>query len=181
MRCAVFLDRDGVLNEASVIDGRPYPPVSVDQLRLFPDVRDALGRLRNAGFLLIVATNQPDVSRGTLRREAVDEINAKIGEALPIDEFFVCWHDDADACPCRKPRPGMLFAAAAKHEIDLSRSFMVGDRWRDIEAGHAAGCRTIMIDRDYRERSAQQPPHFQTTSLAEAANWIVANSIGSCS
>jgi D-glycero-D-manno-heptose 1,7-bisphosphate phosphatase len=171
MNRAVFLDRDGVLNEAVMRNGRPYPPGSLAELNLIPDTT-LLGRLKDAGFLLIVITNQPDVARHTQDRGTVEAINAAIGAALPIDEFFVCWHDDADSCDCRKPKPGLFFEAAARREIDLGRSFMVGDRWRDIDAGAAAGCLTVLIDRNYAEKLSQNPD-FRTGSLAAAIDWIL--------
>jgi histidinol-phosphate phosphatase family protein len=111
----------------------------VDQLEIFPDAADALGRFKEAGYLLIVVTNQPDVARGTQTRWAVDGINTAIGEALPVDEFLVCAHDDAANCLCRKPKPGMVLDAAARHAVDLQQSFLIGDRWRDIDCGASAG------------------------------------------
>jgi D-glycero-D-manno-heptose 1,7-bisphosphate phosphatase len=170
---AVFLDRDGVLNEAVVRDGRPYPPASVEELRVFPDAGDALGQLEQSGFLLLVVSNQPDVARGTQTREAVEQIHAALAALLPIREFFVCWHDDADRCGCRKPKPGLLLEAGGKYQIDLAQSFLVGDRWRDIDAGAAAGCHTILIDRHYQERPPQHPPDARVDSLSEAAEWIL--------
>jgi D-glycero-D-manno-heptose 1,7-bisphosphate phosphatase len=169
----VFLDRDGVLNEVVVRDGLPYPPASLEDLRLAPDAAAALARLKAAGFLLIVVTNQPDVARGTQPKAAVEAMNRAIGAALPLDDFFTCWHDDGDSCACRKPKPGLLVDAASRHGIDLRRSFMVGDRWRDIDAGAAAGCRTILIDRGYRDRAPEVPPAHRATSLTDAVNWIL--------
>ena len=171
MNRAVFLDRDGVLNEVVMRNGRPYPPSSLAELKLIPDT-PLLTRLKDAGFLLIVITNQPDVARHTQDRETVEAINAAIRAALPIDEFFVCWHDDADFCHCRKPKPGLFFDAAARWEIDLPRSFMVGDRWRDIDAGAAAGCLTVLIDRNYSEKLSH-PPDFRADSLTAAIDWIL--------
>src|SRR5277367_4796195 len=170
---AVFLDRDGVLNEAIVRGGKPYPPRSVGELKLMPDAALALGRLKDAAFLLIVVTNQPDVARGTLTRVAVEAMHATIKAALPIDAFSVCWHDDNDACDCRKPKPGLLVEAASRYAVNLRESFLIGDRWRDIDAGSAAGCRTIQIGSGYGERSPQSPPHYSTTSLDGAVNWIL--------
>jgi D-glycero-D-manno-heptose 1,7-bisphosphate phosphatase len=172
-RPAVFLDRDGVLNAAVVKDGKPYPPASVDQVALLPGVRQALTELRAAGFALVVVTNQPDVARGAQAREAVDAIHTGLRADLPIDAIYVCFHDDVDRCACRKPAPGMLLNAARDLDLDLAGSFMVGDRWRDIEAGAAAGCRTAFIDHGYAER---RPRAFdmRATSLAEAAAWILA-------
>ena len=170
---AVFLDRDGVLNQPVVRDGRPFPPASVDQLKLYPDAAAALARLKRAGYLLLVVTNQPDVARGTTERATVETINSAIGAALGVDDFFVCWHDDADGCGCRKPKPGLLLEAAERHGVDLSRSFLIGDRWRDIDAGAAAGCRTVLIDRGYRERGPEHAPDFRAQSIGEAVEWVL--------
>lgn len=173
-RRAVFLDRDGVINQAVVRDGRPYPPESPDDLQVLPGVADALGRLKQAGYLLIVVTNQPDVARGTQERAVVEAMHARLASMLPIDEFRACYHDDADDCVCRKPRPGMMLDAARQHGLDLAASTVVGDRWRDVEAGRRAGCRTIFIDRDYRERRPDDAD-FVVRSLAEAADYILSS------
>ena len=166
---AVFLDRDGVLNRAVVRDGKPYPPASADEAELLPDVGEALARLKAAGYALIVVTNQPDVGRGRQTRAAVEAIHARLAEHLPIDEFRVCYHDDADACECRKPAPGLIRQTPL---YDLARSVIVGDRWRDIEAGRRAGLRaSVLIDYDYHERHAD--PDVRVSSLAEAADWIL--------
>lgn len=172
---AVFLDRDGVLNRPVVRDGKPYPPASVSEVEILPGVGEALQKLKKAGFMTVVATNQPDVARGTQTREAVEEINDFLTAELGLDETMVCYHDNKDACRCRKPLPGLLVSAAEKHGIDLSASFMVGDRWRDIDAGSAAGCRTILIEYGYAERAPSSPPDLKVKSLLEAARWIVSN------
>jgi D-glycero-D-manno-heptose 1,7-bisphosphate phosphatase len=169
---AVFLDRDGVINRAVVRDGRPRPPSSLSQLEILPDVPNALVRLRSTGYRLIVVTNQPDVARGAQTREAVDAMHNFLKAQLPIDEVRACYHDDADHCLCRKPLPGMLLEAARAWELDLSRSFMVGDRWRDIEAGRCAGCATIFIDYHYAEEE-RSIPHHRVSTLGEAAQWIL--------
>ena len=168
---AVFLDRDGVLNRAVIRDGRPYPPESVAELEVLPGVEDALWALKAAGYMLIVVTNQPDVARGKARRDEVEAINAELRARLPLDAFHTCYHDNSDNCLCRKPRPGALLQEAELHKIDLSASFMVGDRWKDIEAGRRAGCKTIFIDWGYSE---PQPvgQNFTTRSLYEAAHII---------
>jgi D-glycero-D-manno-heptose 1,7-bisphosphate phosphatase len=173
----VFLDRDGVLNEAIVRDGKPYPPAGIHQLKLVPGAALALQRLKQASFLLIVVTNQPDVARGKQTREGVETLHAAIAAALPLDAFFVCWHDDRDRCECRKPKPGLLLEAASRYAIDFRRSFLIGDRWRDIDAGAAAGCRTIQIDRGYNEKPPQSQPDFHASSLTEAVEWIVGASL----
>lgn len=171
-RRAVFLDRDGVINRALVRDGKPYPPASTAGLEVLPGVAEALHDLNNAGFLLIVVTNQPDVARGTATREAVEAINNALAARLPITEFRTCFHDSGDGCDCRKPRAGALLAAARDHGIDLSASYMVGDRWRDTEAGARAGCKTFFVDYAYDEK---QPDAFdyRVGSLAEAARIIL--------
>ena len=169
---AVFLDRDGVINRTTIRGGKPYPPASLEQLEILPGTAEALAELKRLGYLLIVVTNQPDVGRGTQSRETVEAMHGALGRALPIDEFIACYHDDRDQCACRKPRPGMLLDAARRLGIDLAASFMIGDRWRDIDAGHAAGCRAIFIDYGYREQSPANPPEKSVASLAEALEWI---------
>lgn len=173
-RCAVFLDRDGVINRAFVREGKPYPPDGIEQLEILPGVPEALARLRAAGFRLVVVTNQPDVARGTQRRDVIDAMHAALAAALPLDEFRVCDHDDQDACRCRKPGPGMLEDAARDADLSLPGSFMVGDRWRDVEAGRRAGCTTVFIDRGYSERRPDQPD-VTVSSLSEAADWILSH------
>lgn len=168
----MFLDRDGVINRAVVRDGKPFPPRSLAELEILPDTREALLQLRGEGYMLIVVTNQPDVARGTATRDEVEEMNRHLASQLPIDEFFVCYHDDAVACECRKPNPGGILDAAARHQIDLSASFMIGDRWRDIEAGQRAGCLPLFIDYGYAERQPV-PPFVRVQSLTEAAEKIL--------
>jgi D-glycero-D-manno-heptose 1,7-bisphosphate phosphatase len=173
MRPAVFLDRDGVLTRALVRDGIAYAPITPDQMEIAADAPPALARLKAAGFLLVMVTNQPDVARGITRREDVETMHAMLRAALPLDACFVCYHDDGDACDCRKPQPGMLLQAAAAYQIDRGASFMVGDRWRDVDAGAAAGCRTLWIDRGYREPAPKSPPDARVDTLAAAADWIL--------
>ncbi len=174
MRQAVFLDRDGVLNRAIVREGKSYPPASLAELEILPSVAKACAALHKAGFLLVVVTNQPDVARGTQRREVVEEINQALSDQLSLDDVQVCYHDDADRCPCRKPMPGLLLEAARDWQVDLSASFMVGDRWKDIEAGRRAGCKTIFIDYAYAEREPDDPD-YRAKSLVEATDWILRN------
>ncbi len=166
----VFLDRDGVLNRAPVRNGKPYPPASVDELEVVPAAFDALSRLKAAGYRLVIVTNQPDVARGVQTREAVEAINAELVARLPIDDVRVCYHDDDDGCRCRKPRPGLLLQDPSS---DLGRSVLVGDRWRDIEAGVRAGVgATILIDHGYGEPMTVGPD-ARVGSLLEAVEWIL--------
>ncbi len=174
LKRAVFLDRDGVINEPKVIDGKPYPPVTIDEFIIIPGVEEACRRLKKAGFVLVVTTNQPDVGRGTLKQDVVESIHAHMCRTLPIDRVEVCYHPGKGAsdCECRKPKPGMLLRAARELGIDLRASWMVGDRWRDIDCGHAAGCRTVFIDYGYDEPLKQQPD-FRVKNLVEAAEIII--------
>jgi D-glycero-D-manno-heptose 1,7-bisphosphate phosphatase len=173
-RRAVFLDRDGVINRAVTRDGSPYPPATLAEFEILPDVAEACARLKAAGYLLIVATNQPDVGRGTLKQEVVESMHTFMCRQVPIDRVEVCYHpgQGKSDCDCRKPRPGMLLRAARELGIDLARSWMVGDRWRDIDCGHAAGCGTVLVERGYAEAMRQAPDH-RVRSLLEAAELIL--------
>ena len=171
-RPAVFLDRDGVINRAIVRDGKPYPPDSADDLQILDGVADALERLSEEGYLLIVITNQPDVARGKQTVDELEAIHQKLHDELPLDEIVACCHDDADECDCRKPQPGALLDAAKRHGLDLKKSYMIGDRWRDVEAGQRAGVTALFIDYGYRERQPE-PPFVRVASLAAAADWII--------
>jgi len=179
LKRAVFLDRDGVLNEAIVRDGKPYPPPSLTEVKILPDAASALARLKGLGLLLIVVTNQPDVARGTQSFEAIEAIHEFLRCELPLDDFVTCTHDDGDDCACRKPKPGLILEGAAQHGIDPGQSFMIGDRWRDVEAGKNAGCRTIWIDRGYRE-CTPEGYDARVTSLMEAADWISRVGLPAC-
>ena len=173
MKRAVFLDRDGVINRSLVRAGKPFPPTRVEDFELLPGVAEACARLKAAGFLLVVATNQPDVGRGTLAREIVEAMHAKMCAALPMDHVEVCY-DPGQGVPSefRKPAPGMLLRAALELRIDLAQSWMVGDRWRDIDCGANAGCHTIFVDHGYDEK-LRATPDFRVRSLAEAAEIIL--------
>jgi D-glycero-D-manno-heptose 1,7-bisphosphate phosphatase len=174
LKCAVFLDRDGVINRALTRDGKPYPPSRLSEFEILPGVPEACATLKEAGFVLIVATNQPDIGRGTLKQEVVEAMHAFMCRQLPIDRVEVCYHAGRGQtdCDCRKPRPGMLLRAARELGIDLAQSRMIGDRWRDIDCGHAAGCKTILIDYGYNE-ALRQPPDFRARNLLEAAELIL--------
>src|SRR5947199_7566235 len=171
MRRAVFLDRDGVLNRAIVVQNKPYPPANLAEFEVLPGAIEACAELRQAGFLLIVVTNQPDVARGTQRREVVEAINQTLLSNAPIDEIKVCYHDDGDQCTCRKPLPGLLMEAAKDWQIDLSSSFMIGDRWKDIESGRRAGCKTFFVDGNYDDMLYRTTCHG-VQSLDYDGEWI---------
>ena len=171
-RPALFLDRDGVLNRAWVRDGVPYPPASVQELEILPGVPEALTTLKEIGYALVAVTNQPDVARGTQSRQRVDEMNEHLRQTLRLDAILTCFHDDADNCDCRKPRPGLILQAARELGLDLRASFMVGDRWKDVEAGRRAGCRTFYVEQGYRE-PAPAASDFRVTSLGGVAEVVL--------
>lgn len=167
-----FLDRDGVINRCGPsLSGTPVPPRCAGELELLPRVKKACALLRAADFKLVVVTNQPDVARGTLERAVVEEINERLARRLALDDVRVCFHDDADVCGCRKPAPGLLLAAAAEFDGDLRASVMVGDRWRDVEAGRRAGCATVLVGAGWGEPFPTQPDH-RAADLFDAALWI---------
>ena len=177
MNRAVFLDRDGVINRAITRDDLPFPPMSLSDFEILPGVPEACAKLKAAGFLLVVATNQPDVGRGVVPRELVEAMNAQMQKVIQLDGIEICFHPGRGAsdCDCRKPKPGMLLHAAKELDIDLKQSWMVGDRWRDVDCGHAAGCRTIFIEGNYAE-ALRQKPDFSARNLGEAADIILRES-----
>lgn len=173
---AVFLDRDGVISRSLVRNGLPFAPTTLEDFEIFPEALEACRRLKRAGFHLIVVTNQPEVGRGTIKREVVEAMYEKMVRELPIDRVGVCYHPGhgMSDCDCRKPKTGLLVSAAQELNIDLPQSWMVGDRWRDIDCGFAAGCRTIFIERGYAE-GLKRAPDYRAKNLAEAADLILAN------
>jgi D-glycero-D-manno-heptose 1,7-bisphosphate phosphatase len=173
---AVFLDRDGVINRAVVKNGRPYPPSSLATLEILPGVKDSLDDLHKAGYLLFVITNQPDVARGTTSRSVVDEIHEFILANFPILQIKSCFHDDADRCNCRKPKTGSIISLAIEYNLNLSDCYMIGDRWRDVDAGMSAGCKTIYIDYQYDEKQPTDT-NFTVKSLFEASKIILGEDI----
>ncbi|HEX3730826.1 MAG TPA: HAD-IIIA family hydrolase [Opitutaceae bacterium] len=174
-RPAVFVDRDGTLNEQVVREGKPYAPRSAAEFRLFPGVPEACRQLKAAGFALVVATNQPDVGRGDMPMSEVEAMHAKLLAWIPeIDRIEVSYDPGrGEDSRRRKPEPGMLLDAAAALGLDLARSWMIGDRWRDVDCGKRAGVRTVFIDFGYAEE-LQAPPDFTVKSFGEAAAVILA-------
>ena len=172
MKSAVFLDRDGVINKALISNGRPRPPKVISQVEILEGVARSVLELKSYAFELIVVTNQPDVARGRTSIKFVDEVHKLITSKLGISHFYVCYHDDTDQCYCRKPKDGLLRMAAEDLKIDLKSSFMVGDRWRDIQAGNSAGCKCYFIDYAYSEPQPQMP-FKRVSSLEEATIDII--------
>jgi D-glycero-D-manno-heptose 1,7-bisphosphate phosphatase len=170
---AVFFDRDGVLNESDLREGKPHPPASVRDLRIVSGAREAVARVRDAGFYAIAVTNQPDVARGTAARDSVEAINDAVAAALGLDAVYSCFHDDADGCDCRKPKTGLLERAARERGISLRHSYLVGDRAKDIECGRAAGCTTVFIDFGYDETPPETRADSTVRSISQAVEAIV--------
>src|SRR3954451_4362569 len=168
---AVFLDRDGVLVETDVRDGAAYAVTTLAEFRVVPGAAAEVARLHAAGLVCVVFTNQPEVARGTIAPGVIDAMHGALRAALPVDDVDGCPHDDADDCACRKPRPGMLRAAAARWDVSLADSFVIGDRWRDIDAGRAAGCYTVLLERDY---SGAAVADAQVATLAAAVDVVLA-------
>jgi D-glycero-D-manno-heptose 1,7-bisphosphate phosphatase len=176
VRRAVFLDRDGVLNRPVVRNGQPHPPSCVEDFELYDDVEEGCAQLKAAEFLLVVITNQPDVGRGMQSRKAVEAMHVKLQSALPsLDRIEICYHAGkryGESCDCRKPRPGMILRAAADLKIDLGASYVIGDRWRDVDCARAAGCRAIFIQRGYQE-SLREVPDFTVENFNDAVNALL--------
>jgi D-glycero-D-manno-heptose 1,7-bisphosphate phosphatase len=173
---AVFLDRDGVLNRVVVRNGMPCSPSCLEDFELYEDVAYGCARLKGANFLLVVITNQPDVGRGIQSREVVEAMNLKMQSALPLlDRIEICYHAGeayGQPCDCRKPRPGLILRAAAELNIDPKRSYVIGDRWRDVDCARAAGCRAILIQRGYEE-SLREPPDFRVANFNDAVSAVL--------
>jgi len=176
MHAAVFLDRDGVLNKGYVRDGKSYAPRSVNDFKLLPYAARSVERLKKQGYLVIVVTNQPDINNGLASAEEVAAMHSLLKKKTNVDDIYMCQHSRNENCDCRKPRPGMLLAAAKKYHINLKKSFMVGDRASDIDAGLEAGCRTIFLNRHYKE---PQPEKQEKTflSINAATNYIIYQTI----
>lgn len=172
MKRAAFLDRDGVLNASIIVEGIPTPPHTPEEVVILAGVKEAVLLLKKHNFVPVVVTNQPDVARGSTTKSAVEAVNERIREITAVEHFFVCFHEDRDGCECRKPKPGLINKAAEDLNIDLSRSFLVGDRWKDVAAGLKAGVRCFFIDYSYGERAPEQP-FTGVNSLLEAVQLII--------
>ena len=171
---AVFLDRDGVLNNIIIKNGLPFSPENYENLKILPGVKESVIKLKQLHFYCLVITNQPDVSRGKIKKKAVIKMNEYLKKELSLDDIFVCYHDDQDKCECRKPNPGLIFEAAKKWNVKLNKSYMIGDRWKDIDAGNRSGCKTIFIDNNYEEK-IKTKPDFTSKNLLKAVTIIEKN------
>ncbi len=170
---AVFLDRDGILVVPLFRDGRSFAPRTMEEFAIYAEAPACVARLRQAGFKIVVVSNQPDVGAGRTSREAVDEMNARLSRAMLFDAVKVCFHTKEQQCKCRKPLPGMLLEAAHEIDIDLSASIMVGDRASDVAAGAAAGCTTVFVDLGYTAEARPASPDKTVASFGEATDWIL--------
>ena len=171
LKRAVFLDRDGVVNRTFIRDGKPFAPTRIEDFEILPGVADAVMSFKRAGFLVIIVTNQPDVATGKQTAAGIEAMHKQLRAQVAVDDIFVCYHTDGDGCDCRKPKPGMLHQAEQRHAIALDRSWLVGDRWRDIEAGQVVGCRTVFVDNGYDEPTPKAD--FVVTALSEAVGPII--------
>ena len=167
MKKAVFLDRDGVINKTIIEDGLPSSPNSFDELEILPSVKESILRLKKLNFICLLVTNQPNVTRGKISKSTVIKMNNFLKKKIELDDIFVCYHDDKDNCNCRKPKPGLLLKAGKKWNVDYKQSFMIGDRWRDVQAGKNAGCKTIYLDYNYKDIKPKNPD-FVTDTLLNA-------------
>ncbi len=168
---AVFLDRDGVINQTFFRKGAYRAPQDMSEFTYVDGVQSTLEALRDRGYVLVVCTNQPDVARGWQRQEQVIEFHDKIAAELPVSRIYACFHDDIEDCLCRKPKAGMLIQGSEEFDIDLAQSWMVGDRWKDIEAGKAAGCRTVYLRHDY-DTEPSHDPDYEIRTLPELLSII---------
>jgi len=175
MNQAVFLDRDGVINRVILRDGIPFSPRTMDEFVLCDGIKTFLAESRKAGFLNIVVTNQPDIARGLMDALTTQAMHDFLRQHLLLDDVLLCPHDDADNCCCRKPRPGMLTDAAAKWNIDLGVSFVIGDQRKDMEAGKAAGCVTVLLDCPYNKNVECD---YRATNLQSALKVITHSDYG---
>ncbi len=172
VRKAVFLDRDGVINRSIVRDGKPYAPRTLEEFELFPGVTEATQHLSDAGFLLFVVTNQPDIGNGLVDAKLVDKIHQQLLQTLPIKKIYMCPHKQDEGCDCRKPKPGMLLQARNEFSIELAESYMIGDRHTDISAARSAGCVPIFVDHDYVE-TPDLGDTMRAKSLLQASQYIL--------
>lgn len=169
---AVFLDRDGVLNRAFVRQGKPLAPRRLEDFRLLPGTAAAVRRLKQAEFLTIVVTNQPDIGNGLVTPEMVSAMHARLQARVPLDAILTCPHSQTEGCDCRKPKPGLLLEAASRWGIDLAKSYLVGDRWNDVVAGRRAGVYVIYLDRGYAEALVDRPD-VTVKSLRQATDHVL--------
>ena len=145
MKRAVFIERDGILNEVRTGPKQQITPIGLEDFKILTSVSEALKKLKAVGYVVIATTNQPGLSRGYQSRRELDRMHELLRGNLPLDDIMVCPHDEADHCPCRKPRSGLLVEAAFKWHLNLDHSFVVSDKWQDAEAARTAGCTSLLV------------------------------------
>jgi len=150
---AVFIDRDGVINQSNVVNRKPFAPTHLNDFFILPGVREALQKFKEAHYKTVIVTNQPDLSTGKQTLYSLNQIHSYLKTQCDIDLIKVCGHINEDQCSCRKPKPGLILDASIELDIDLTQSYMIGDRWSDIMAGQKAGCKnSFYIDYEYNEK-----------------------------
>lgn len=171
MRRAIFFDRDGVINNAVLRKGRPYSPIDWSEFSWVSGIQYVSQKLKEAGFLLFCITNQPDVGRRLQDHSMIEAFHQYILENLPLEKIYACY-DCNDENPLRKPKPGMILELCKQYELDLEDCWVVGDRWKDVDAGNAAGCRTIFLDYGYDE-ALKSTPDYIISDLHELISLII--------
>ena len=170
---AVFFDRDGVLNIPSVLNGKPYAPRKFIDFKIYDGVKESLEKIKSAGFFIVVITNQPDIGNGLVDIKEINVMHEFLKKELPIDYIEICPHSQTSNCNCRKPKPGLIFSAVDKHKIDLSKSWLIGDRWSDIVAGVSSGLKTIFIDHKYTEKTQNFGPDYVVSTTQKACELVL--------
>ena len=172
MNPAIFLDRDGVINFSKILRGKPYAPNYYKNFKIFSNTEKCLNKIKNMGFLTIVITNQPDIGNKKTSYLEINKMHDKLYSLKTIDKIYVCPHSQSENCVCRKPSPYFFFLAKDEFNIDMKKSWMIGDRYTDIQAGNAAGLKTIFIDRIYKESLFKKISCKKVNSLIEAVKYI---------
>jgi D-glycero-D-manno-heptose 1,7-bisphosphate phosphatase len=167
---AVFFDRDGVVNKIILRDGKPFSPRTLEEFIFAEGIQKTVSVLKRNGYKAILVSNQPDIARGHVTQDVLDQMTRRLSQEILFDDVFICPHDDDDHCACRKPKPGMILEAAAKWKIDLRGSYLIGDTWKDMEAGKTGGCKTILLDAVYNQDVRSD---FRVKSLTEVVGIIL--------
>lgn len=170
MKAAVFLERDGVLNQVRVAGRSQIPPMCVEEFRIHEGVRESLLRLKAAGYVILVTTNQPSVAGGLLPRRELDRMHDMLRRALPIDDILLCAHEESDRCSCRKPSAGLFTEAAFQWHLDMERSFVISDKWQDASAAFVAGCNSVLIKSPWNGSGHHD---FMVSNFAEACQKVL--------
>ena len=145
----LFLDRDGIINVPLVKKNKPFAPTEISQFRLYKNLNKTLNYIKKLNYLIIIITNQPELSKGNLNKKTLDQMHEIIYSTFPIDDIFVCKCQESSSCKCYKPKPKMLYDAKIKHNIDLKKSYFVGDTYRDVYCASNAGCYSILLKKRY--------------------------------